>query len=112
METYINQLLEDIKASLSNVPRPYIPPEGVNFWDIPTPDEEECYAPVRALEELTGISKDQLPPAHMLTDDQISRLLAILNELLNAYNWCFVLQNKVPERVQYTQLSARTSISL
>ena len=111
METYINQLLEDIKASLSNVPRPYIPPEGVNFWDIPTPDEEECYAPVRALEELTGISKDQLPPAHMLTDDQISRLLATLNELLMRTIGVLYFRIKC-RNVFSTQLSARTSISL
>lgn len=59
---------------MHNVPRPYIPPEGVDFWDVPTPEEEERNAPVRQLEELTGISKDQLPPEEMLSDDHLSRL--------------------------------------
>lgn len=58
METYINQLLEDIEASKKNAPRPYIPPQGVDLWDLPTPEVEERSARVRELEELTGISKD------------------------------------------------------
>ena len=81
-----------------------IPPEGVNIWDIPTPEEKERSARVCELEELTGISKDQLPPVDMLSHDQVLRLLAALNELLNAYKCCFVLQNKVPERIQYATI--------
>ena len=104
MESYITQLLEDIEASKKNAPRPYIPPEGISLWDVPTPKEEERNAPVRELEELTGIWKHQLPPAEMLSDDQLLRLLGSLNELLNTYNWCFVLQNRVPERIQYATI--------
>ena len=104
MEIYIAQLLEDIEASIKNVPRPYIPREGVNIWDVPTPEEGERNARVSKLEELTGILKDQLPPVDMLSDEQVLRLLAGLKELLNAYNWCFVLQNKVPERIQYATI--------
>lgn len=61
MEAYVTQLIEDIESTMHNVPRPYIPPEGVDFWDVPTPEEEKRNAPVRQLEELTGISDDQLP---------------------------------------------------
>ena len=104
MEVYIAQLLEDIEASIKNVPRPCIPLEGVDFWDVPTAEEEERNARVSELEELTGILKDQLPPVEMLSDNQVLRLLAGLNDLLNAYNWCFVLQNKVPERIQYATI--------
>lgn len=104
MEPYITQLIEDIKSAMENAPRPYIPPQGVDFREVPTPDEEDLTAPVRQLEELTGISKDQLPPMNMLSDNQISRLLGALTEMLNEYNWCFVLQTEVPERIQYTAI--------
>ena len=45
MEAYISQLIEDIESAIANVPRPYIPPQGVDFRDIPTPEEEERSAP-------------------------------------------------------------------
>ena len=104
MELYISQLIEDIESAADNAPRAYIPPQGIDLRDIPTPDEEELTAPVRQLEELTGISKDQLPPMEMLSDSQVSRLLAALKEMLNEYDWCFVLQNEVPDRFQYTAI--------
>src|SRR5688572_33429719 len=97
MELYVNQLIEEIKSAMDNVPRPYNPAEGMDFWEIPTPEEEERTARVCQLRELTGISKDQLPPAEMLSDDQLSRLLFALKEMLDAYNWSFVLQCVVPE---------------
>lgn len=104
MELYVIQLIEDIESAMDNAPRPYIPAQGMDFWDIPTPDDEERFARVRELAELTGISKDQLPPAEMLSDDQLSRLLIALKEMLDAYNWSFVLQYAVPERIQYATI--------
>ncbi|MBW8049780.1 MAG: hypothetical protein FVQ77_05470 [Cytophagales bacterium] len=67
-------------------------------------DEEDKTAPVRSLEEWTGISKVQLPPPEMLTDEQVHRLLNTLIKMLDAYNWHFVLQIEVPERIQYAAL--------
>jgi hypothetical protein len=45
-----------------------------------------------------------LPPAEMLTDEQITDLLKALNKLLDECNWHFVLQTFVPERIQYTAM--------
>jgi len=104
MEAYITQLIEDIKSSMDHAPCPHIPPQGIDFRDVPTPDEEQRAARVCQLEELTRISKDQLPPMEMLSDPEVSRLLDALKEMLNEYNWCFVLQNEVPERLQYAAL--------
>jgi hypothetical protein len=101
MEKYVCQLLDDLQLSTENVNQPFIPPEGVDLHDVPMPEEEERTAPIRDLEEWTGVRKEQLPPAEMLSDQQVSRLLAALNTMLNAYNWSFVLQIEVPERIQY-----------
>ena len=104
MEAYINHLLEEISTSIENVPRPVRPPGGVSIEVVFAEEEEDRRVPLRPLEELTGISKDQLPPAERLSDDQIATLLPALRELLDTYNWCFVLQTKVPERVQYATI--------
>ena len=100
MEKYIEQLLTDIRHSSANVSLPYAERE-VNIHDWISDDEEEKTAPVRNLEEWTGITQAQLPPHEMLSDEQVKQLLEALNQTLNAYNWSFVLQIEVPERIQY-----------
>jgi hypothetical protein len=45
-----------------------------------------------------------LPPNEMLTDEQINNLLVALHKMLDAYNCSFVLQTKVPERIQYVAI--------
>lgn len=37
-------------------------------------------------------------------DEQVNRLLDALKKMLDAYNWSFVLQTQVPERIQYTAI--------
>jgi hypothetical protein len=100
MEKYIKQLLADIYYAAENVSLPFV--EG--RWELHdwiTDDEEDKTALVRNLEEWTGISKAQLPPHERLTDVQVHQLLIALKKLLDAYNWSFVMQTEVPERIQY-----------
>jgi hypothetical protein len=104
MENYINQLLTDITQATENVSWPYIQKESYDLWNVVPDEEEEKTAPVRPLEEWTGISKEMLPPAEMLTDEQMRKLLAALKKMLDAYNWSFVLQIEVPERIQYAAI--------
>lgn len=100
MERYIEQLLTDIQAATNNVSWPF-PTENLSLHDWISDKEEEKTAPTIQLEEWTGIRKEQLPPAEMLSDDQVTRLLDSLNNMLNQYNWSFVLQTTVPGRIQY-----------
>ena len=99
MEKYIKQLLGDIAYATENVDWPFVEKE-TNLHDWLPNDEEDSTAPVRNLEKWTGISTDQLPPPEMLSDAQVSQLLDALKKMLDAYNWCFVLQIEVPERIQ------------
>jgi len=100
MERYVQQLLEDIVNATENVSWPYTEQEqDVLYWI--SEEDEDKNAPIRDLEEWTGIRKEQLPPAKQLTDDQLHLLLHALIALLDAHNWLFVLQTEVPERVQY-----------
>ena len=103
MEHYLEQLLADIAHSTENVSWPFAE-KGLELHDWMTEEEEEKTAPVRNLQEWTGISKEQLPPAEMLTDDQVLRLLDALKKMLDAYNWSFVLQVSVPEKIQYAAI--------
>lgn len=103
MQNYIDQLLADIADATGNVSLPFIDTE-LYLHDWITDEEEEKTAPVRELEEWTGINKDMLPPVEMLNDEQVSRTLTAIKKMLDAYNWSFVLQTEVPERIQYAAI--------
>src|SRR5437762_13903 len=103
MENYLKQLLSDIADATENVSLPFVEKE-LELHDWLSEEEEEKTAPIRNLEEWTGISKEQLPPAEMLTNDQVHRLLESLKKILSAYNWSFVLQTQVPEPIQYAAI--------
>jgi hypothetical protein len=103
MEKYLNHLLTDIADATENVNWPFVGKE-LQLHDWITDEEEERTASVRDLEEWTGISKEQLPPDEMLNDEQVNRLLEALKKMLDAYNWSFVLQTQVPERIQYAAI--------
>lgn len=104
MEKYISQLLDDIAYATGNVSWPYIRKESYDLWEVPSPDEENKNAPLRDLETWTGIRKEQLPPPEMLTDKQLTILLAAVTKMLDAYNRSFVLQIEVPQRIQYATI--------
>ena len=104
MQSYISQLLADIAQATENISWPYIQKESYDLWDVVPDEEEEKTAPVRPLEEWTGIRKEMLPPAEMLSDEQVQQLLTALKKMLDAYNWSFVLQIEVPERIQYASI--------
>jgi len=103
MERYLEQLSADIAYATENISWPYVEQE-LSFHDWISDEEEDNTAPTRNLEEWTGISKVQLPPPELLSDYQVSQLLNALIKMLDAYNWVFVLQTKVPDRIQYTAI--------
>ena len=103
MENYLKQLLADIAYAAENVSLPFAEKE-LHLQDWITPEEEEQIAPVRNPEEWTGICKELLPPERMLNDKQLQPLPDALKKLLDAYNWSFVLQTQVPERIQYATI--------
>ena len=98
MEKYIQQLLSDINHATESISLPFVERE-LHLHDWISNEEENKIAPVRDLEEWTGITKIQLPPPEMLSDDQLHNLLSALIKMLDAYNWSFVLQIKIPEQI-------------
>ena len=100
MEKYLEQLLADIAYATDNVSWPFAEKE-LQLHDWISNEDEDKTAPIRDIEEWTGISKEQLPPQEMLNDEQVHSLLEALKKMLDAYNWSFVLQIQVPERIQY-----------
>jgi hypothetical protein len=108
MKKYIVQLLSDIVYATENISLPFIETELQLHDPIAigwlSEEEEEETAPVRNLEEWTGISKEMLPPVEMLNDEQVSTTVAALKKMLDTCNWSFVLQTKVPERIQYASI--------
>ncbi len=103
MQQYIEQLLGDISYATENVQLPFVEKE-LHLQDWVAEEDEEKTAPLRDLEEWTGIRKEMLPPEEMLSDEQITGLLKALNKMLDAYNCAFVLQIQVPERIQYAAI--------
>lgn len=103
MQKYISQLLEDIVCATENASLPFIKKE-LELHDWISDEAEDKTAPVKNLEEWTGINKEMLPPESMLNDEQVAVLLEALKKMLDAYNWSFVLQNQVPPRIQYAAI--------
>jgi len=79
MENYLEQLLSDIDYATKNVSWPFAEKE-LQLWDWIPDEEENKSAPIRSLEEWTGIHKEQLPPAEMLSDEQVNRLLGCIKK--------------------------------
>lgn len=104
MERYIEQLLGDIAYATENISWPYIKKESYELQDWIPEEEEDKNAPIRNLEDWTGIRQEQLPPHEKLADEQVQRLLTALKKMLDAYNCSFVLQIEVPERIQYAAI--------
>ena len=103
MERYVEQLLGDILFATENADLPYCENRGdISAWI--SDEEEERTAPRRPLEEWTGIRKAALPTVERLTDDQVHRLIEALKKMLDVHNWSFVMQIKVPERIQYAAM--------
>ena len=75
MEGYIKQLLTDIAYATENVSMPFANRQ-LELHDWISDEEENNTAPIRELEEWTGIRKEQLPPSEMLTDNQTHRLVS------------------------------------
>ena len=100
MERYFEQLLEDIRESIEEFK---LTDEGKTYelWEFLSEEEEEMTAPIRNVQDWTGISQEILPPSELLTKEQLHLLLKELMKLLDACNCHFVLQFDVPEDLQY-----------
>jgi len=111
MEHYVQQLLADITLARENVPDPwwrFISSEEEDEEDVFPWSEDIEQAPRKSLEEWTGICQAQLPPAHLLTQQQLERLLSALKEMLSAYNCHVVFQRAgVPQTIQYDIIRRR-----
>ncbi len=96
-------MLADIACATDGVSWPFVEKQ-LELHDWIPDDEEDKTAPVRKLEEWTGIKKEMLPPEGKLEDEQVHQLLEALKKMLDVYNCSFVLQIPVPERIQYDAL--------
>ena len=103
MQRYLEQLLSDITIAIDDK-KNSTKGRVFDLHDWKSEEEEDRTAPVRNLQELTSIYQEMLPPAEMLSDEQVHILLNALNQLLDTYNSCFVLQIEVPERIQYATI--------
>ena len=108
MEKYLQQLLEDIAYATANVASPYAA-VSVDFWDWISDEEEDKTAPRIPLEEWTGIQQSQLPPVHLLTDEQIEVLYTALEKMLIAYNYAIIFIFTTPIRTRYEVLQVNFS---
>jgi hypothetical protein len=103
MHLYLEQLMGDIAIAIDNE-KNVSDKQLYGLCDWISAEEEERTAPIRNLQESTGIYQEMLPPADMLNDEQLHSLLEALNKLLNTYNCCFVLHTTVTERIQYSTI--------
>ncbi|MEI9944199.1 MAG: hypothetical protein WDN26_08220 [Chitinophagaceae bacterium] len=103
MQAYINQLLADITYATENVSLLFVEKE-LQLQDWITDEEENKTAPIRNLQEWSGISEEMLPPQEKLNDEQVNKVLTALKQMLDAYNCSSFWQTEVPDRIQYAAI--------
>lgn len=100
MEKYLLYLHSDIEASIEAAPE-------FQSYGLPTdPDEEEDYGMTNyvRLSDLLGIPGEAFPPADLLSEEQISDLVAVIEELWSSWNLVWEIPLDLPERNHYTAL--------
>ena len=109
MERYIGQLIEDIRQAASKVPQPG---KILKDVDMGNPDEaEEIFSAKQfingepqQLSQITGISKEQLPPPNQLLDTQVTLLLNEMVQLLQKFHFIPEFPEKAPDNLKYKAL--------
>ena len=102
MQRYVDQLIADLAKA-----KPAAVVYDLSFSDGDAGEEwklnleESALAPRKSLSEWTGIEQVQLPPARMLSDQQIQSLLKAIIELLQSFNVIAAFHTYVPIRKQY-----------
>lgn len=111
MDKYLKQLLADLQHATENVvwPKASNEREATSLSDWISDEEEERTAPRIQLEIWTGIQQTQLPPAHLLSDEQVVSLYTVLETMLSAYNYRATFIFDLPTRVRYEVI--RTNFS-
>jgi hypothetical protein len=105
METYIDQLIEDLFDSMDKAE------QTVNQWD----DDSEGfmidgvrYVDVDAAEtihSIIGIPEECFPPAHLLNESQMMGVNLALLDCLGCWNIRLVFQEKIPASELYRSLT-------
>lgn len=111
MDKYLQQLLADIRYATKNVTWPYASNErdATSLADWISDEEEEKTAPRIQLETWTNIKQSQLPPDHLLSDEQVEVLYKALEEMLKAYNYNATFLFSLPTRIRYQVVRANFS---
>jgi hypothetical protein len=104
MKHYLSQLIHDIEQATKHLAWPFVKSEELSIHDWMSPSEEDATAPTRNLAQWTGITPDMLPPASMLSDDEVCRIVNVLKQLLAACNCHVVFQTEVPQQFQYESI--------
>jgi len=99
---YLDQLVGDIEALLQRTPPYQLTEESDDPVVICSMMEDHVLDGAGArIPEFTGISKEHLPEAALLSDEQLSLLSSGLTNLLEYYNFHLVFPDNLPERERY-----------
>lgn len=110
MNHYIQQLIEDFRASAGRVPTEEEWLARINATSDQQYDELSCCEYIadpeamRTLGELIGIPQEMIPPAEKLTDSQIVRLYNEMIDLLEAWHFVPSFPEETPIRLRYILL--------
>lgn len=110
MDHYLNHLIRDIDNIINQKPAgPSEIWDGVNL-DNEAEVEDISYVEQylsgdkKELQHQVGITKESLPPAHRLSDKQISKLFQALNDLLEYHHYELSYPTNFSNRIKYELL--------
>lgn len=108
METYLEQLIDDIRKAAWKVRPPH------HLWEESKADpddeleledmsfvEQYIYGEEQSIAEITGIEQDQLPLPEQLTEPQQSLLAIELEKLLQLFHFCLDFPETFPAHLRY-----------
>ena len=110
MDTYLKQLVDDFRQSVSRIPSPKDWLAQMNAIHNEPIDEINCCelyidgSNDQILGDIVGIQQIDLPPDEKLTDKQLEYILFEFTEMLVAWHFVPCFQENVPLRLQYRLL--------
>jgi hypothetical protein len=105
MKRYVNQIIEDIDLLLKKDPPYKKAVVHENFFDEMAELEEYFLNDAGlAVSKFSGIEKEHLPAAEILTYEQLNLLNQKILELLNYCNFFIDFPDDVPDSVLYNQI--------
>ncbi len=101
MQNYINQLITDLKTAKKNVPPDPMLGTEASYEEFEAKMFAIETAPDISPKKLFGVGFEELPPAEMLSEQQMEQLIDAITEMWEEFNIGVAFKDNMPVKLQY-----------